>query len=321
MRRKESPQPPAKESPRPAKETAKDSDRPAGDRPKELYRSPSPEAAAAKAAEREAAKAARNASPSPEASDPEMEKQLASPPPESADQPVAKKSGPPVLSFNTNVSPDMVEYCKPSDETLAELKRKDPNLKCTWVIWEMVQKKDKAKQKDDFESGAAVASFSTVKGFWKHWNHLPQPSELLDGKKFVREEKEGRSVVECLMLFREGVKPEWEDPLNANGGHFQLQLNHKVGGAQIDEYWNNAVLGMVTGAIKPPDMITGVRLVDKLMLQNTARQHIRLEIWYTHTPGGNVDLLEKNVEKCLATKVDGTTVAARLGAKIERKLH
>lgn len=314
MRRKESPQPPTKDSPRPAKETAKDS-APAGDRPKELYRSPSPEAAAAKAAEREAAKVARKASPSPEASEPETEKQLASPPSEELSMP---KKGPPVLSFNAKESPDMVEYNKPSDDTLAELKRKDPKLKNTWVIWEMVQKKDKAKQKDDFESGAAVASFSTVKGFWKHWNHLPQPSELLDGKKFVREDKEGKSVVECLMLFREGVKPEWEDPLNANGGHFQLQLTHKVGSSQIDEYWNNAVLGMVTGAIKPADMITGVRLVDKLALQNVARQHIRLEIWYTHS--GNVDLLEKNVEKCLGTKVDGT-VSERYLPKMERKKH
>ena len=58
------------------------------------------------------------------------------------------------------------------------------------------------------------------------------------------------------------VRPEWEDPLNATGGHFQagaevglsfrgqvthvcqVQLKSSIGGAQIDEYWNNIVLGM-----------------------------------------------------------------------------
>jgi len=255
-------------------------------------------------------------SPSPEASEPETEKQSATPPPEATDE--QKKSGPPALSFNNNVSPDMAEYCKPSDEDLAEMKRKDPRLKSTWVIWEMKAKN--SKKKTDFDSGTAVASFNTVKGFWKHWNHLPQPSELLEGKKFMRENPEGRAIVECLMLFREGVKPEWEDEANAKGGHFQLQLNHKVGGAQIDEYWNNIVLGMVTGAIKPADMITGVRLVDKLGAQVAVRQHIRLEIWYTdNADAKQIDLLQQHVEKCLQTKVDGTS-SDRL-PKIERQKH
>jgi len=258
----------------------------------------------------------RRASPSPEPSDPETDKQRrASPSPEPDE--VAKKSDPPALSFNAKVSPDMVEYLKPSEEDLAEMKRKDPKLKSGWTLWEMVQKKG---NKESFDSGAAIASFSTVKGFWKHWNHLPQPSELLDGKKFVRETPEGRMIVECLMMFKEGVKPEWEDPLNANGGHFQMTLNGKVGGAQVDEYWNNAVLGMITGAIKPADMLTGVRLVDKLNLVNPTRQHIRLEVWYTnHQNTRDVDLLQDNVEKCMATRVDGT-VADRL-PKMERKKH
>merc|ERR550532_2901548 len=41
-----------------------------------------------------------------------------------------------------------------------------------------------------------VASFGTVRKFW---NHLPQPSELLEGKKFVREVDGARSVVDALM--------------------------------------------------------------------------------------------------------------------------
>ncbi len=31
-------------------------------------------------------------------------------------------------------------------------------------------------------------------------------------------------VIECIMLFKEGIRPEWEDPENAGGGHFVVQL-------------------------------------------------------------------------------------------------
>jgi len=212
----------------------------------------------------------------------------------------------------------MAEYCKPSDEDLAEMKRKDPRLKSTWVIWEMKAKN--SKKKTDFDSGTAVASFNTVKGFWKHWNHLPQPSELLEGKKFMRENPEGRAIVECLMLFREGVKPEWEDEANAKGGHFQLQLNHKVGGAQIDEYWNNIVLGMIGGTIEPAEMITGIRLVDKL---NTTRNAaIRIEVWFSNFEDTDkVDILQRNLEKCMGTKLDGTLSTASSWGKTDRKTH
>merc|ERR1712007_229650 len=116
-----------------------------------------------------------------------------------------------------------------------------------------------------------VASFSTVKEFWKYWSHLPQPSELLDGKRFVREAGDTRNVVDALMMFREGIKPEWEDEKNASGGHFQFQLKPTLSGGTIDEYWNNIVLGMIGGTIEPAEMITGVRLVDKLN-----------QVWFTN---------------------------------------
>lgn len=35
---------------------------------------------------------------------------------------------------------------------------------------------------------------------------------------------DGFHVVDALMLFRENVAPQWEDPMNADGGHFQFQF-------------------------------------------------------------------------------------------------
>lgn len=226
---------------------------------------------------------------------------------ENSGKPSPKKSsgrrGPPSLSFNPNVNPDMDNYRKPSDEDLDKMKSEDPPLKGTWVIWESRAKKGKGT----FDVGTEIASVSTVKGFWSYWNHLPQPSQLLSGKKIFREEAGDKTMVESLMVFREGVKPAWEDEKNACGGEFQVTLNPKLGGGQIDEYWNNIVFGMVTGAIQHSDMLMGVRLLDKLTAPKVDRQHIRVEIWYTNQKDKKkVAALRDSVETCLRTKLDGT---------------
>jgi len=199
------------------------------------------------------------------------------------------------------------------------MKNKDPNLRYTWTIWEQIMQND-AKNAQYSDATHKVASFQTVKGFWKYWNHLPQPSELLDGKKFVRETAETKSVVDALMVFREGIKPEWEDSTNATGGHFQFQLKPNLGGGVIDEYWNNIVLGMIGGTIEPAEMITGVRLVDKLS-QPARAAAVRIEVWFSDFENTEkVDLLQRNLEKCMATKLDGTPGQASWG-KTDRKTH
>merc|ERR1712007_146261 len=141
----------------------------------------------------------------------------------------------------------------------------------------------------------------------KIWNYVPQPSELLEQKRMVREQSDGLHVVDALMIFRESIRPEWEDEKNANGGHFQFQLKPNVGGGQIDEYWNNLVLGMVGATIEPAHMIAGLRLVDKLTGPRAANI-IRLEVWFTNFDDtAAVQELKKNIETCMATKIDGST--------------
>ena len=52
---------------------------------------------------------------------------------------------------------------------------------------------------------------------------MPQPSELLDAKRMVREQPDGLHVIDAIMIFRDNIRPEWEDKMNAGGGHFELQ--------------------------------------------------------------------------------------------------
>lgn len=241
---------------------------------------------------------------------------MAQPPPQQA---ANGGAAPQFLSFNSKISPGMGSYQAPTPAELEEMKSKDPPLRYTWTIWEQIMQPNDAKAAQYSDATHRVASFGTVKQFWKYWNHLPQPSELLEGKKFVRETAESKSVVDALMVFREGIKPEWEDAVNASGGHFQFQLKAALGGGVIDEYWNNIVLGMVGGTIEPSEMITGARLVDKTQ-QRMA--FVRVEVWFsTFDDTEKVDLLQKNLERCMTTRLDGCSSAPAAWGKTERKPH
>lgn len=224
------------------------------------------------------------------------------------------------LSFNTKISPDLAESQAPSSDEMEDMKNKDPALRYTWTLWEQIMQPSDAKAAQYSDATHKVASVSTVKTFWKFWNHVPQPSELLDGKKFVRETGDSKHVVDALMLFREGIKPEWEDEMNCSGGHFQFQMKPTTNCGIVDEYWNNIVLGMIGGTIEPADMITGVRLVDKMA--GGRQSFIRIEVWFSSSDDPDkVDTLQRNLEWCMATRLDGSQATERLWGKTERKSH
>mmetsp|Transcript_47960 Transcript_47960/g.127029 ORF Transcript_47960/g.127029 Transcript_47960/m.127029 type:complete len:231 (-) Transcript_47960:115-807(-) len=219
------------------------------------------------------------------------------------------------LSFNENLNANLKFTTDTSEND--EMLKKDLPLRYTWSIWEQIMQ---ANEKGAAYSDAThkVASLSTVQEFWKLWNHMPQPSELLEQKRMVREQPDGLHVIDAVMIFRENIRPEWEDKMNATGGHFQFQLKPSIGGGQVDEYWNNLVLGMIGATIEPVGMITGVRLVDKLSGPRAANV-IRLEVWYTNNDDTTaVQTLRKNIEKCMSTHLDGTIGSA---PRCEQKAH
>lgn len=204
------------------------------------------------------------------------------------------------------------------DEAIIEALQQPLELKDKWVLWEQVVQEGKNEKYAD--ATRKVTKFNTVQDFWGIWNGMPQPSELLEQKRIMRDQPNGPSVaIDAVMIFKEGIAPQWEDPVNAAGGHFQIQLKPQIGGAQIDEYWNNAVLAMIGGTMDCHENITGVRLVDKLSgpkVQNA----IRIELWFTKfSDTGQVNKLKKSFEDCMATKVDGSKSAG--GPKPDVKPH
>mmetsp|Transcript_35273 Transcript_35273/g.74743 ORF Transcript_35273/g.74743 Transcript_35273/m.74743 type:complete len:256 (+) Transcript_35273:58-825(+) len=227
-----------------------------------------------------------------------------------------------VLSFNPKVENAYTPGEPGTKEEMQAIVDTPMPLRYTWCVWEQEQMDEtKTKYRD---STRKVAKFSTVQEFWKLWHNVPQPSELLDGKVMVREieGEEGKtetSVIGALMIFREGIKPEWEDKHNARGGHCQYAMKPGVPDAegklkpgcyppgQIDEFWNNVVLGVIGSTIEPCNVITGVRLVDKLHGNVRHGAMLRLEVWYLDKEDATrLTQLRRNIDTALRTRPDGS---------------
>lgn len=222
------------------------------------------------------------------------------------------------LSFNPALAP-AADLHEPDDVLAAS--EPDPSavrLRSRWVVWEQLASGSGKNALPYSESTKQLASCETVDEFWRAWDRLPQPSQLI-ASRMIYHEGEAAHAVDALMVFQDGVAPQWEDKANINGGHFVFQLKATSGGGQLDEYWNNVALGTIGASLEPPDMITGIRLVDKLAgLRGTG--HLRIEVWFRDASDKEaVRQLQRSVERCLATK----TLEGRIGTvpPVEVKLH
>ncbi|CEM08011.1 unnamed protein product [Vitrella brassicaformis CCMP3155] len=213
------------------------------------------------------------------------------------------------LSFNKDYS--RAEFGAADEDGVPE----DLPLADTWSIWEQIQPGTSGgvDNKNYDEQTHKFANFSTIKDFWRFWDFIPQPSILLDSRRMVRENKDGStSYVDGIMIFKENIKPTWEDPKNADGGHLQFQIKPKdvASPGQMDEYWNNLVLGVIGKTVEPYDIITGLRLVDKV---NTGRSPqsatVRIELWFAKADNDERETLKKNVEEIMSTSLDGRKIS------------
>ncbi len=92
-------------------------------------------------------------------------------------------------------------------------------LHTAWSIWEL-RETSKGNYADKLHK---LCTFKTVEDFWRYWNNLPKPSQVLnDG---VSKKKLGDRAIESFCFFREGITPEWEDPINLSGGEWQIALS------------------------------------------------------------------------------------------------
>lgn len=111
------------------------------------------------------------------------------------------------------------------------------------------------------DSCVELGRIASVYDFWCHFNHIPDVHHFFT------------SIVRCrgnpiygYAFFRDGIKPEWEDPVNARGGEFVMRVcTHEP---KVAELWQ-ALLLACTSNHAP---LVGVRCIAKMPM--------KFEAWY-----------------------------------------
>merc|ERR1712227_182165 len=107
-----------------------------------------------------------------------------------------------------------------------ELMIKHP-LQNSWTLWFF--KNDKTKQWE--ENQREIITFNTVEDFWALYNHIELASRLAAGCDYS--------------LFKEGVKPMWEDDRNKKGGRWLINLDKSQRSTSLDNFWLEVMLCLI----------------------------------------------------------------------------
>ena len=86
-----------------------------------------------------------------------------------------------------------------------------------WTFWYVYQlshrERTRTKQKKgDYQAYVLheVFTFGTVEDFWRMYNNTYTISELLSSTDYL--------------IFKKGIRPEWEDPANRDGGKWVVTV-------------------------------------------------------------------------------------------------
>jgi len=101
-----------------------------------------------------------------------------------------------------------------------------------------------------------LVTIDTVEDFWGVFNNIAKPTELSGGANYH--------------FFREGIRPEWEDPANENGGKWVVLFKKK--NDDIDSYWMHTLLACIGETLDEEDELNGA-------IYSPRAQGHRLTLW------------------------------------------
>jgi len=151
---------------------------------------------------------------------------------------------------NTSTSSSSSSVAPPTMTTISSnsASKVDTNaihpLESEWVFWydrRPLQAKRSRGEKDNYESNLRpLGSFNTVEDFWRYYNHMVKPSKMENNANYH--------------LFKQSIKPMWEDKANMHGGKWIITLKDKE---KLDSCWENLCLALVGETLDVSDEITG----------------------------------------------------------------
>ncbi|KAI8059252.1 translation initiation factor eIF 4e-like domain-containing protein [Gongronella butleri] len=104
-------------------------------------------------------------------------------------------------------------------------------LEHEWTLWYDNPLQNNANNNSWAENLKELANITTVEEFWLAYNNLTKVDQLDPNANYY--------------LFKKGIRPEWEDPANANGGKFSIQFPRARSGNTINLFWLNMLLAVI----------------------------------------------------------------------------
>ncbi|KAF9278893.1 Eukaryotic translation initiation factor 4E type 2 [Linnemannia elongata] len=114
-------------------------------------------------------------------------------------------------------------------------------LHFNWVFWFM-HRAPGSKILNYESSMKKIATFGSVEDFWAVYSHLKRPHELPN--------------VSDYHLFKQGVRPVWEDATNIDGGKWIVRLKKGL----ASRYWENLIMAVIGDQFDVGSEICGVVL-------------------------------------------------------------
>ncbi|CAJ0931090.1 unnamed protein product, partial [Mesorhabditis belari] len=100
-------------------------------------------------------------------------------------------------------------------------------LQHRWALWYL-----KADRNKDWEECLKqVAVFETVEDFWSLYNHIQTASGLSWGSDYY--------------LFKENIRPMWEDESNVKGGRWLVVVDKQKRQQLLDNYWLELLMAIL----------------------------------------------------------------------------
>lgn len=122
-------------------------------------------------------------------------------------------------------TPGETSEVEPSQEP--SLPPKSPTDHALRNTWNLFYRPPANKFSDYEKSTLKLASISSVESFWTIYSHLKQPSLL--------------PTVSDYHIFKDGIRPVWEDEANKKGGKWIVRLKKGV----ADRYWEDLLLAII----------------------------------------------------------------------------
>ncbi|MES1921865.1 hypothetical protein MHBO_003400 [Bonamia ostreae] len=134
-------------------------------------------------------------------------------------------------------------------------KNTDHKLSQKWSFWCI--KSDSISFDDFGKNLLRIGSFDTVEDFWTIYTHIKNPDSIINNHD--------------IFLFKENVKPMWEDPANEKGGHWTFMLKKNK---RISECWEKLVMAVVGGQFESNGDLCGISLAMK------KKDEVSFSIWH-----------------------------------------